>query len=189
MTVIRVSGDLGSGKTTLCPRLAKALGYKYSYTGAIFRELAGERGLSIEAFYAQMVENPDLERSIDKRQETLMSKHPNLVVEGRVVPFLHCPFQTINVKIAVTPEEGIRRQLFRPENHNKTPEEMAELSEKRVEDERERYRALYGIDDYLLNEHFDIVIDTTDLNPEEAFELLMEKLQPLLNEELTSAPS
>ncbi len=32
MAVIRVGGHLGAGKTTLCKKLAKHLGYEYSYT-------------------------------------------------------------------------------------------------------------------------------------------------------------
>jgi len=58
MAVIRVSGNIGSGKTTLSKRLAKELGYGYHYTGGIFRKLAAEAGLSIEDYYAQVSANP-----------------------------------------------------------------------------------------------------------------------------------
>ncbi len=180
MPVIRVSGNPGSGKTTLCKRLADYLRYGYSYTGGIFREFAKERGLSIEEFYKQVSSNPELEKSIDARQEKLMNERDNLIVEGRMAPFLSCAFKTINVKIAVSPGEGARRQLLRKENKNKALSEMIILSEERMNQERERYRALYGIDDYLADERFDIILDTTELDVDEAFEELLKAVNKLL---------
>ena len=179
MAIIRVSGHLGAGKTTICDRLAEALGYKNHYTGAVFRELAKVKGLSLEEFYKQMVDNPELEKEIDARQEQLMLTEDNLIVQGRVAPFLayNPNFKKINIFFKVSPEEGARRQLNRPENKDRTIEEMARLSEERSGEERKRYWLLYGIYDYLDESCFDIIVDTTNLNPEEVFEYLLAEIK------------
>src|SRR3990167_7672007 len=51
MAVIRVTGHICSGKSSLCKELANALGYEYHYTGGIMRQMAAEMNLSMEDFY------------------------------------------------------------------------------------------------------------------------------------------
>ena len=183
MAIIRVSGHLGAGKTTVCEKLAKALGYKNHYTGDVFRQLAKERGLSIEVFYKQMVDSPELEKEIDNRQEKLMLSEDNLIVQGRIAPFLswNPDYKKINLFFQVSDEEGARRQLKRKENQSKTFEEMLRLSKERTEEECQRYRILYPhIADYLDEKSFDIVIDTTDSNEEMVFTETLNKIKPLI---------
>ncbi len=179
MAIIRVSGNLGSGKTTLCLRLADFLGYKNYYTGDIFRELAKEKGLSIEEFYKNMSSNPDLEKEIDNRQIKLMMEEDNLVVQGRLAPFQPCnsAVKKLNVFIKVSPEEGARRQLKRRENYGRTFEEMLSLSQERAKEEMHRYQLLYGIENYLDESKFDIVLDTTNLSKEESFKALLRLIE------------
>ena len=180
MPIIRISGDIGSGKTTLAKRLAARLHYEYANTGAILREMAREQGLSIEEFYAALVDDPNREKSVDARQEELMCRENNLVVDGRVAPFLKSAFPAVNVKIAVSAEEGARRLLARAEYAGKTEAEVMALARERVARERERYRALYGIDDHLADRKFHIVLNTTLLNEEQAFVVLVKEIAPRL---------
>jgi len=183
MAIIRVSGHLGAGKTTVCKKLSEALGYKNHYTGDIFRQLAEEKGLSIEVFYKQMVNSPELEKEIDNRQEKLMLAEDNLVVQGRIAPFLswNHSYKKINLFFGVSDEEGARRQLKRKENEGKKLEEMLKLSQERTSEERKRYRILYPhIVDYLDKGAFDIVIDTTFLNEDEVFIETLNKIKPLI---------
>jgi cytidylate kinase len=168
MTVIRVSGDPGSGKTTLARTLAIELGYEFSYTGGIFRQMAEEKGKSIEEFYTEMKNNPDLEKEIDSRQAQLMDTGRDLVVDGRMAPFMPCHFPTINLLMKVSPEEGARRLKNRSENSALPLEEVQKRAEKRVREERERYKALYDIEDHLDEKAFDIVLNTDILNVKDA---------------------
>ena len=183
MAILRVSGNLGAGKTTICERLAEALGYENHYTGQVFRDLAKEKGLSIEVFYKQMVANPELEKDIDNHQARLMLTKDNIIVQGRIAPFL--PWKPgckkIDIFFKVSDEEGARRQLERKENKGKSLEEMTKLSQERVNEERQRYSMLYpNIPDYLNEKLFDIVIDTTHLNPDRVFEKLIGKIRSLI---------
>jgi cytidylate kinase len=175
--VIRVSGYPGSGKTTLCKRLAEALGYQYHYAGGIFREMAKEKGMSIEDFYKALDKDPELEKSIDAKQEEIMCKSDNQIMEGRYAPFQPCPFDTRNVLVMVEPSESARRGLLRPENAGRSLADMQRQTEERVLVERKRFNDLYGIENHLDPKHFDIVIDTTGLTSDQTFEKVMSELK------------
>lgn len=177
MAIIRVGGHLGAGKTTLCKKLAEHLGYQYSYTGGIFREIAKERGLTIEEFYGQLVADSDLEKSVDNRQIALMMSSDNLVMEGRITAFLPCAFRPVNLFIRVDELTGALRQMNRPENKSRTINEMIALSRERVKNEKQRYQDLYGIPDHLDESCYDIVIDATHLSPEELFQEIIRQIE------------
>lgn len=163
MAVIRVTGHIGSGKSTLCKALAKELDYEYHYTGGIMRQMASEKDMSIEKFYKWLEQNPAMEEEIDNFQEDLMIKNDNLIVEGRMAPFLSCAFKTVNILLKVRPEEGARRLQQRPENKNNTVEELMRMVKERTDEERKRYFKLYDLDDHLDENDpiFDKIIDTT----------------------------
>src|SRR3989344_6032866 len=175
--VIRVSGYPGAGKTTLCLRLIKELGYDYHAASAVFRRIAEERGGSIEAFYTSLASNPDFEREVDAEQTRLLAKHEHLIVDGRIAPFLPCPFPSLNILLLADPTEAARRNLRRPENVGRTIEDMQTQTEERIRVERAHYQALYGIDDHLGPAHYDLVIDTTTLTPEDVFEAVMDQVK------------
>ena len=172
MAVIRVTGNIGSGKSTLCKKLAQKLDYEYYYIGGVMRQMAAEACLILEDFYEQLKENPGLEREIDSRQEDLMIKKDNLVVEGRMAPFLGCAFPTVNILLKVRPEEGAKRIQKRPENKGKTMEELMQLTEERENMERKRYYELYDLENHLDENDpiFKLVIDTTYMTEAEVLD-------------------
>ena len=172
MPVIRVTGHIGSGKSSLCKELANALGYEYHYTGGIMRQMAAEMNLSMEDFYKWLEQHPDKEEAVDYRQEDLMVKNDNLVVEGRMAPFLSCAFKTVNILLKVRPEEGAKRLQKRPENKNKTIEEIMLMVKERTAMERKRYYELYDLENHLDENDpiFKLVIDTTYMTEAEVLD-------------------
>lgn len=182
MAIIRVGGNLGAGKTTLCKKLSEYLGYYYSYTGGIFREMAKEKGLALEEFYSQLEADPVLEKSVDDCQIALMMSRDNLVMEGRVMAFLPFSkvFRKINLFIKVDEDTGILRQMNRTENQDKTFEEMKALTRKRVQDEISRYKKLYNISNHLDENCYDIVVDSTHLSPDELLQEVIRQIEDYL---------
>ncbi|MCL5733272.1 MAG: cytidylate kinase family protein [Patescibacteria group bacterium] len=178
MAIIAISGSVGCGKTTIGKRLAENLGYKYHYTGGIFKEMAQKEGKTINEFYEEIKANPAIEKEIDARQEKLMMESDNLVVEGRMAPFLDCGSNKIkiNVKITASLSELANRLAKRPENQEKNINIIKKEARQRMKTEKERYRKLYGIEDYLADKHFDVIIDTTNLSADEAFKKTKNKI-------------
>ena len=179
MAVIRISGHPGAGKTTLAKRLAEALQYTYFYNGGVLRQMAAERGMSIEDFYREVAGNPTLEKSVDEQSERLMEQNDKLIVEGRMAPFQKTPFKAVNIFLKVSPQEGARRQSLRIENAGKAIPEIERLTKERVLNERAHYKQLYGIEDHFDESKFDIVLDTTHTTLEETFRLTLNRLKDL----------
>lgn len=167
--IITIGGNVGAGKTTLAAKLSKALGYEELYMGGIFREMAAEREISIEDFYAQLKKDPELEKSVDNRQAKLMNEKDNLVIQGRVAWFFSkgSPFKIFNIFLTVSPEIGARRSGERPENIGRDIEDLVKANSERTRLEVERYHTLYDIEDFLDQKYYDFVLDTSLLSEDE----------------------
>ncbi len=179
MAILTIGGNIGSGKTTLAARLAKALGYEELHMGNLFREMAREEGISIETFYAALKDDPDLERSLDEKQRKLMVSKGDLVVQGRIAWFFakESPYASFNMFLSVDPKIGAARSGQRKENEKESVQKMIQDNKEREAVERERYRALYGIENYQDAGHYDLVLDTTRLTEDELFKTILEKVR------------
>ncbi len=181
MAIITFGGDIGSGKSTVAPMVAKALGYESLYVGGIFRDMAQERGVSLEEFYASLAADPMLEKSVDERQVEFMKKG-NGVVQGRIAWFLvaRAGQPAVNILLTVDPHVGAARKIAEGQYPCKTVDEVMAIHAARVADERAHYRALYGIEDHLDPRRFNFVCDTTDRTPEEVAAFLMKKIKEIM---------
>jgi cytidylate kinase len=179
--IITIGGNVGAGKTTLAAAISKAFGYKELYMGGLMREIAEERGLSIEEFYKKLTAEPDLERSLDERQAKMMHEDDNLVVQGRIAWFFAkgSPFRVFNIFLAVDPEVGARRSAVRPENVGREIGELLEANAERTRIELQRYRDLYGIQNFLDEHHYDFVFDTTNFAEDEVLDKVIAEIDQL----------
>jgi predicted cytidylate kinase len=186
MAIITIGGNIGAGKTTLAAELSKALGYEELYIGQIFREMAAERNMTIDAFYAELANNAELERSIDARQAKLMREKSDLVIQGRVAWYFAKESQStaFNIFLAVDPTIGAQRIIEREAFTEKTTHEVAAMILSRETMEQERYKTLYGIEDVFDASHYDFTLDTSHLSREQMFEKIMEKLKGRLEGDL-----
>jgi len=64
---ITIGGLPGSGTTTSARLIERNLGFKHIYAGLIFRELAEERGMSLEEFSKHAEGNRDIDNLIDRK--------------------------------------------------------------------------------------------------------------------------
>jgi len=173
--IITIGGNVGAGKTTLANNLANELHFAQLYVGDILREMAAEKNLSIEQFYAQLKEDPAIEQAVDQRQATMMREKDDLIVQGRVAWYFAktSPFKVFNILLVVDPATGGVRASEKKENVGKTTDEMVIATADREKMERERYKMLYGIEDHLDPKQYDFVLDTTSLTEQEVFDKVM----------------
>ncbi len=186
MAIVTIGGQIGAGKTTLAARIANTLGYENVSVGHTFREIARQQEKPIEQFYAELKSDPKLEQSVDERQAKLMREKDNLVVQGRVAWFFAkgSMLTVFNVFLAVDPKTGAERSGKRPENAGKSLRELLAANRERMQTEIERYRLLYGIQNFLDPSHYDYVLDTTNLSEEAVLGKIIEKLRERIEADL-----
>ena len=174
--IITISGTPGSGKTTISRELAKKLGYKHYSVGDFMRELAKEENVTLEEFSKQAEKSVDIDKKLDEKSSELGKKEDNFVMDTRLG--FHFIPNSFKIKLIVDSKIGAER-IFRDLREGESFESVEEAIEKiktRMNSERKRYAEYYDID--IDDEsNFDIVIDTSDKNPEEIFEEILKKIK------------
>ncbi|MBL7100633.1 MAG: cytidylate kinase family protein [Nanoarchaeota archaeon] len=171
--IITISGDPGSGKSTIAKETAKTLGYNFYSVGDLRGKMAMDRGLTIDQLNDIGKNEAWTDKDADKYQEELGKKEDDFVIEGRL-GFHFIPHST-KIFLKVDKDESARR-VFKDqredEEKKETVEEVKEMLAKRSEHDRQRYLKYYNID-HLDLKHYDLVLDTTNLTIDEVKEKLL----------------
>lgn len=175
--IITLSGKAGSGKSTVSRLLAKKLKLRHYSTGDLMREMARERNISlIELNKIAESDDGKIDRELDARTKKLGEEQDGFIIDGRL-PWHFIPHATLKVFLETDDEERARRIL----GANRADEKAEGLSDtiKQINDreasEKKRYQEYYNLD-YHDHSHYDIVIDTTNITPEEVVEKVVAKI-------------
>ncbi|HEX6510058.1 MAG TPA: cytidylate kinase family protein [Chloroflexota bacterium] len=161
---ILLSGLSGTGSTTAAKRIAADLGLSYVYGGQIFRNLAMERGISLEELAESLEHDGETEREIDRRL-IAAGLGDHVLIEGRTIGWIFPPeIPALRIWLVCDLEERLNR-VQRREHH---PRSADNLLRREASDNR-RYHMLYGIEEKDFSP-FDLVIDTTVLSVDEVVE-------------------
>jgi len=153
--IITVSGQPGSGKTSVATEIAEKYGFAIISAGEQFRKLAAERGMTLEEFGRQAEADRSIDLAIDQRQKELAAKHANALVEGRLAGW------TIDADLKIWLKTPLRVRAERIAKREDVPVHRAyDETEAREKCELLRYRSFYDIDLTDLTV-YDLVIDTT----------------------------
>lgn len=171
---VTVGGLPGTGSSTLCSVLERALDLPFVYTGQIFRQQAVEHGMTLEEFNELAQHDENVDRSLDDRQLDYLRKG-GLILEGRLSGWLAHNERIPAFKVWVVCDDGerIRRLVARDGGDART---RARADAERVEREADRYRRYYGADLEDLS-IYDLVVDSTDRTPEQLAERVLEELR------------
>jgi len=173
--IITITGDLGSGKSTVAEKLAEKLNYERIYIGGIRREAAKAKGMTLEEYNKYGETHPETDIEVDDYQKKLGQEKDNFIIEGRTSWFL-IP-NSLKIYFKVDPVEGAKRifkELQKENNRNegtniRTLEDLLERNKNRLASDKLRYQKYYQKDCYDEN-NFDFIIDTTNLTREQVFE-------------------
>lgn len=169
---ITISGIGGVGKGTVSKLLSEKLNYKILSGGDFFRKMADEKDMTVYEFDQFVKENLEYDKKLDEMQKKYGEENDNFILESRLGWF----FVKDSVKIQLTCDEPERlRRVCEREGCNifeaKNDEQI------RLDSIHERYKELYGIENFEDKENYDLIIDTTELKPEEIVNLIMEKIE------------
>lgn len=143
--IITISGDAGTGKTTIAKRLSKELHVPYFYAGAIFRDIAKEKNLSVIELSQNAHISPDIDRSIDNRMLHILQTSKDGVVEGRLSGYLAWEHNIPSIRIYLKASPDVQAKRIAHREGYSTEDGLQEVQTRDSKD-WERYKKLYDID-------------------------------------------
>jgi cytidylate kinase len=163
---IAVSGKSGCGNTTVSRLVSQRLGLRL--VNFTFRNLAAERGISLEEALEQAALDDSWDREVDRRQTSLAREAGGCVLGSRLAIWL-LEEADLKVYLRAPPEVRAKRIAGR---EGGSIEAVAAFTAERDRQDRERYLRLYNIDndDYRFA---DLVVDADSLDPEGIADLII----------------
>ena len=175
-SIITITGHLGSGKSTVAKMLAEQLHWQYYSTGMALRLIAQKRGVSAVELNHMAVTDPSIDAEVDSVfQNPPWGKNPCVVDSRLAFHFIPDSLKVclqVDTKVAA---ERIWAEKGRLSEHYTSLEEARTYLEKRYEWEKIRYMKTYHVDVTNLG-LFDLVINTTDLTPDQVCEKVLAAL-------------
>ncbi len=160
--IVTISGQAGSGKSTVARLLARRLGFKHYSMGDLRRKMAEEKGISLSELNSLGERDGSTDRGPDDYQKELGRKEDKFVIDGR----LSFHFIPHSVKVYLDARLDVRaKRVFKDERGSEKFQDLDEAKLGLVEREKSdsmRYLKYYGIDCFD-RRHYDLVIDTSDI--------------------------
>ena len=161
--IITITGQTGSGVSTVTQDLADALEYRRFSAGGLFRNIARHRNITVEELNDYATENIVIDREIDTLIRQL-GEGSEIVLDARLGYYwIHDSFR---VYLQADPDTAAHR-IFQDIEEGKRFEEGARTINQTIvslrsqaESTRKRYLRDYGIDIDNTNP-FDLIIDTS----------------------------
>ena len=184
--IIALSGTPGSGKSTVGKKLADHLGWPRYYIGGIRREMARKRGITLGEYNKLGETDPSTDREPDEYQKKLGETHDNFIIEGRTswyfIPHAFKIFLDVDEHAGA---ERVWKELQKENTRNEAAglqsvEDVLQSHRERKHSDALRYKAYYNIDAYDPKQ-YDVVIDTTSLNPDQVFNEVLKTVKKAID--------
>jgi len=169
--IITVSGKPGSGKSSTSDKVAELLGYTRYSAGDEVRTYIEKQGITLAEFNEMAEDDHSLDQHIDETLRDLRDQS-DIVVDSRLgfywIPESFKIYLDLDLDVATA---RIYKDIDMNEGRLKSGEvantmsEVAEHVRTRLENEKQRYRQLYGINPYDLS-HYDLIVDTSRHSPQ-----------------------
>jgi CMP/dCMP kinase len=173
---ISITGDLGSGKSTVCRYLKEKYGFNVYSIGVIQRSLAEKYNMSTYEFNKYMESHPEIDEEIDTDLTAIGRRNENMVLDSRMawhfVPDSFKVYLTVDIDTAAKRVTDDRRGSV--ECYSDPDDAKCKLLA-RKSSENLRYKTKYNVDCTDLA-NFDLVIDTSHITPQEVADTIISKL-------------
>ena len=174
---ITITGNLGSGKSTICKVMEDKYGFEIYSTGKVQRKLAKEQNMTTLEMNELMLSNPQYDKMIDDAtiktaQENLDKK---LIFDSRLAwNFVEKSFKVfVSVSLDVAANRVFCDDRGSVERYSSILDAKNPLKA-RAETEDIRYKEMYQLD-YFNYSNYNLVIDSTYNTPEEIGKVIYEE--------------
>ncbi|MFA5163666.1 MAG: cytidylate kinase family protein [Patescibacteria group bacterium] len=179
--IISISGNHGSGKSTIAQMLADELSWPRYYMGGLRRQAARKMGLTLAEYNKLGESDPQTDLAVDKYQEELGRTKDNFIIEGRT-SWYFIP-HSLKIYLDVDDHEAAKRILQdvkqksgqksrnEADGLNSVEDVLRSLKERKRSDKK-RYKKYFNINPYL-KKHYDFYLDTSDLSLKQVFKAVL----------------
>ena len=181
--IITITGLPGSGKSSTADGVARNLDYRRFSSGDFWRQIAQEKGLSVEELNKEAESDPSIDTLVDDAVRRA-GEEEDLVIDSRLafhwIPDSFKVFLKIDTKTAAEHAFAHMQESGRVSQSATSVEEAYEKALMRIESEAKRYQGLYGVS-YLEESNYDLVVDSTRSDLEEVIRIVTEKYREWIN--------
>ncbi|MGN0831395.1 MAG: (d)CMP kinase [Candidatus Ornithospirochaeta sp.] len=168
---IAISSKSGCGNTTVSTLLSEKLGYPM--VNFTFRQMAQERGVDFWTFCRMAEDDYDIDRELDRRQVEMAMEQKDCILASRLAIWM-LKEADLKVYLTATAETRAKRVYTR---EGGSLEERYKETVRRDENDTNRYKTIYGIDNSKPEECADLIIATDDKTPEEIVSLIIKEVE------------
>jgi cytidylate kinase len=183
--IITISGDPGSGKSTIAKAIASELGYKHYSLGDRQREVAGKIGISILELNKREEKDPMIDKDMDDWQVNLGENEDDFVIDSRI-GFKFIP-NSLKIFLKTDSRVAADRVFYKDIQNNKrktenekTYDEVLKAIIDRQQSERKRFKKYYKID-MLDMKNYDFVLDASKLTITEETQRVLDFIKSRMN--------
>ena len=168
---IAISSKSGCGNTTVSTLLSEKLGYPM--VNFTFRQMAQERGVDFWTFCRMAEDDYDIDRELDRRQVEIAMEQKDCILASRLAIWM-LKEADLKVYLTATAETRAKRVYTR---EGGSLEERYKETVRRDENDTNRYKTIYGIDNSKPEECADLIIATDDKTPDEIVSLIIQEVE------------
>lgn len=188
---ITITGNLGSGKSTICKLLQEKYQFEVYSTGKVQRELARQMNMTTLELNQLMRSNRKYDKMIDDATTKISKENmeKDIIFDSRLAwHFVGKSFKVfVSVSLEVAAERVMNDVRGAEEKYNSIEEAKSLLAE-RAATEKVRYKEIYNLD-YMDFSNYNLVIDSTYCLPDKIAEIILQeaKKYEILNYSLSKS--
>ena len=172
MNHITLSGELGSGKSTVANYLISKMPFRIVSAGLLFRQLAAKHGMSAKEFNEFIESDPKYDHYVDDTMAELGRTDEKIIFDSRMA--WHFVPQSFKIYLYVDVDTATER-IFNDKGRVSESYSDKETARQEIIDRRKsellRYQNFYhcDLDDY---SNYDLIVDTSHATRDEVNELV-----------------
>lgn len=168
---IAISSKSGCGNTTVSTLLSEKLGCPM--VNFTFRQMAQERGVDFWTFCKMAEDDYEIDKELDRRQVEMAMEKKDCILASRLAIWM---LEKADLKVYLTATAETRAQrVYKREGGSL--EERYKETVRRDENDTNRYKTIYGIDNTKPEKVADLIIATDQKTPEEIVSLIIEEVR------------